>query len=75
MTGLESFTTDLLHTSAGDLSITFLGHASLLMGFNGKNIFVDPFGKVADYSSLPKADIIFSTGLRSSREIIGGRSG
>ncbi len=61
MTGLESFTTDLLHTSAGDLSITFLGHASLLMVFNGKNIFVDPFGKVADYSSLPKADIIFST--------------
>jgi len=32
-----------------------------LMVFNGKNIFVDPFGKVADYSSLPKADIIFST--------------
>jgi L-ascorbate metabolism protein UlaG (beta-lactamase superfamily) len=31
------------------------------MVFNGKNIFVDPFGKVADYSSLPKADIIFST--------------
>lgn len=61
MTGLESFTTDLLHTSAGDLSITFLGHASLLLVFNGKNIFVDPFGKVADYSTLPKADIIFST--------------
>ena len=61
MTGLEAFTTDLLHTSAGDLSITFLGHASLLMVFNGKNIFVDPFGKVADYSTLPKADIIFST--------------
>ncbi len=61
MTGLESFTTDLLHTSAGDLSITFLGHASLLIVFNGKNIFVDPFGKVADYSTLPKADIVFST--------------
>jgi L-ascorbate metabolism protein UlaG (beta-lactamase superfamily) len=61
MTGLEAFTTDLLHTSAGDLSITFLGHASLLMVFNGKNIFVDPFGKVADYSAFPKADIIFST--------------
>ena len=61
MTGLESFTTDLLHTSAGDLSITFLGHASLLIVFNGKNIFADPFGKVADYSTLPKADIVFST--------------
>ena len=57
----ESFETDLLPTSAGDLSITFLGHASLLIVFNGKNIFVDPFGQVADYSSLPKADIILST--------------
>ena len=61
MTGLEAFTTDLLHTSAGDLSLTFLGHASLLIVFNGKNIFVDPFGKVADYSAFPKADFIFST--------------
>jgi L-ascorbate metabolism protein UlaG (beta-lactamase superfamily) len=56
-----SFETDTFSTSAGELSITFLGHASLLMAFNGKNIFIDPFGKVADYSSLPKADIILST--------------
>jgi L-ascorbate metabolism protein UlaG (beta-lactamase superfamily) len=56
-----SFETDIFSTSAGELSITFLGHASLLMAFNGKNIFIDPFGKVADYSSLPKADIILST--------------
>jgi hypothetical protein len=51
----------LFPTSAGNLSITFLGHASLLMTFNGKNIFVDPFGQVADYSSLPKADLILCT--------------
>jgi L-ascorbate metabolism protein UlaG (beta-lactamase superfamily) len=56
-----SFETDLLSTSAGALSITFLGHASLIFVFNGKNIYIDPFGQVADYSSLPKADIIFST--------------
>jgi L-ascorbate metabolism protein UlaG (beta-lactamase superfamily) len=56
-----SFEIDLFPTSAGDLSITFLGHASLLMTFNGKNIFVDPFGQVADYSSLPKADVILCT--------------
>ena len=56
-----SFETDLVSTSAGDLSITFLGHASLLMTFNGKNIFIDPFGQVADYTSLPKADIIICT--------------
>jgi len=57
----KSFETDILPTSKGDLSITFLGHASLLIVFNGKNIFIDPFGQVADYSSLPKADIILST--------------
>ena len=61
MAALESFETDLIPTSAGDLSITFLGHSSLLMGFNGKNIFVDPFGQVADYAKLPHADVIIST--------------
>ena len=61
MTKQGSFETDLLPTSAGDLSITFLGHASLLMAFNGKDIFIDPFGQVADYSSLPKADLVLIT--------------
>ena len=61
MATLVSFETDLFPTSAGDLSITFLGHASLLMTFHGKNIFVDPFGQVADYSNLPKADVILCT--------------
>jgi L-ascorbate metabolism protein UlaG (beta-lactamase superfamily) len=55
------FETDVLPTSAGDLSITFLGHGSLLMAINGMNIYVDVFGEVADYSKLPKAGIIFIT--------------
>ena len=55
------FERDVFSTSGGELSITFLGHASLLIEFNGKNIFIDPFGQVADYSSLPKADIVLST--------------
>jgi L-ascorbate metabolism protein UlaG (beta-lactamase superfamily) len=57
----RSYETDLISTSAGDVSITFLGHASLLIKFDGKNIYIDPFGQVADYSSLPKADVIIST--------------
>jgi L-ascorbate metabolism protein UlaG (beta-lactamase superfamily) len=56
-----SFETDLFPTSAGDLSITFLGHGSLLMTFNGMSIYVDPFSRVADYSSLPKADLVLVT--------------
>jgi L-ascorbate metabolism protein UlaG (beta-lactamase superfamily) len=57
----STFETDLIPTTAGNLSITFLGHASLLMIFNGKYIFIDPFGEMADYSNLPKADIVIST--------------
>ncbi len=57
----ELFETDLIATSAGDLSITFLGHASLYIVFNGKNIFIDPYGEVADYSKFPKADLVLAT--------------
>jgi L-ascorbate metabolism protein UlaG (beta-lactamase superfamily) len=57
----SKFETDVISTSAGVLSITFLGHASLLMVFKGMNIYLDPFGRVADYASLPKADMVLIT--------------
>jgi len=55
------FETDNISTSNGDLKITFIGHASLIFTFNGKVIHVDPDGGLADYSTLPKADIILIT--------------
>ena len=55
------FAADTIKTSAGDLTITFIGHASLMFDFAGKIIQVDPFSKVADYTALPKADIILIT--------------
>jgi len=57
----DLFETDILPTPSGDLSIKFLGHGSLLMNFKELVIYVDPFGKVADYSTLPKADLVFVT--------------
>jgi L-ascorbate metabolism protein UlaG (beta-lactamase superfamily) len=57
----EALEMDVIETSAGDLEITFIGHGSLMFVFDGKTIHIDPFGRVADYSKLPKADIIFST--------------
>jgi L-ascorbate metabolism protein UlaG (beta-lactamase superfamily) len=54
----EKFETDTIKTSAGDLKITFLGHGSLYFAFGGRVIHVDPYSAVADYSKLPKADII-----------------
>ena len=55
------FERDLIMTSMGGLEITFLGHGSLMMVFGGKTIHIDPFGEAADYSLLPKADLIFIT--------------
>jgi L-ascorbate metabolism protein UlaG (beta-lactamase superfamily) len=56
-----TFETDRLPTSAGDLKITFIGHASLYFTFGGKVIHVDPVGDCADYAVLPKADLILVT--------------
>jgi len=57
----EKFETDIIKTSAGDLKTTFIGHGSLIFNFGGKVIHVDPYGDVADYSTLPKADFILLT--------------
>jgi L-ascorbate metabolism protein UlaG (beta-lactamase superfamily) len=50
--------TDRLPTSAGDLKITFIGHASLMFEFGEKVIYNDPVGETGDFSKLPKADLI-----------------
>jgi len=60
-TAQQAFETDTLQTSAGDLKITFLGHGTLMLNFGGKIIHVDPYGDVADYKKLPKADLILIT--------------
>jgi L-ascorbate metabolism protein UlaG (beta-lactamase superfamily) len=60
-TAQEKFETDIIKTTAGDLKITFIGHGTLMFTFGGKIIHIDPYSKLADYTKLPKADIIFLT--------------
>jgi L-ascorbate metabolism protein UlaG (beta-lactamase superfamily) len=55
------FEQDVIKTDAGDLQITFIGHGTLMMAFGGKVIHIDPWTKLADYSKLPKADLILIT--------------
>ena len=55
------FEKDTIQTNAGDLEITFIGHGTLMLRFNGKIIHVDPWGQLADYTQMPKADIILIT--------------
>jgi L-ascorbate metabolism protein UlaG (beta-lactamase superfamily) len=52
---------DTIQTSKGDVVITFLGHATLMMTFGGKVIHVDPVSAEADYSEMPDADLILIT--------------
>jgi L-ascorbate metabolism protein UlaG (beta-lactamase superfamily) len=57
----RNFETDVVKTAKGDLEITFIGHGSLMFAFGGKIIHVDPFSRLADYSKLPRADMILLT--------------
>jgi L-ascorbate metabolism protein UlaG (beta-lactamase superfamily) len=52
---------DILSTSQGELKITCIGHGTLMFTFDGKIIHVDPVVRYADYTKMPKADLILVT--------------
>lgn len=52
---------DSFPTTAGDLRMAFLGHASLMFEWNGIVVHVDPVSAEADYAALPPADLILVT--------------
>ena len=54
--------TDAIATDAGELGITPIKHATMMMTFGGKHFFFDPW-KEASFDGLPKADVIFITDI------------
>lgn len=60
-TSASEFEKDVFQTSGGELAITFIGHGTLMMEFNGKVIHIDPVSMFADYTTLPKADLVLIT--------------
>ncbi len=56
-----TFQEDVISTSAGDLTITFVGHGTLMFRIGDKVIHIDPVGREADYGAMPKADLILVT--------------
>ncbi len=59
---VPGFETDVFETADGkSLKITFIKHASLLINYDGHIIYTDPISTFADYSTLPKADMILIT--------------
>lgn len=57
----NSFEKDIIDLGGKKLSITFIGHATLMMEYEGLIIHIDPVSEYADYSVLPKGDIILIT--------------
>ncbi|MFZ5788052.1 MAG: MBL fold metallo-hydrolase [Acidobacteriota bacterium] len=57
----QTFEKDTITTSSGDLEITFVGHGTLVLTHAGKVTHVDPWSKLADYATLPKADLVLIT--------------
>lgn len=60
-TASMDFEKDIIPTSNGNLEITFIGHGSMMFTFKGIVIQVDPFSRLADYSTFPKANLILIT--------------
>jgi L-ascorbate metabolism protein UlaG (beta-lactamase superfamily) len=57
-------TTDRIPTAKGDLFVTPLDHASVLLGWEGKAIYVDPTPAAVEDKFLPRADVILVTESR-----------
>lgn len=60
---------DVIPTNKGDLRITPIVHASLMLQWDGKVIQVDPSGAVGgDFNGLPKADLILITDVHGDHQ-------
>jgi L-ascorbate metabolism protein UlaG (beta-lactamase superfamily) len=59
--GQVPFERDQFQTAQGPPEITFIGHGTLMFSWNDRVIHIDPVGQYADYSKLPKADLILIT--------------
>ena len=58
---VKAFEKDTFATSKGKVVITFIGHGTLMIEAGKQVIHIDPVSAQADYSTLPKADIILVT--------------
>jgi L-ascorbate metabolism protein UlaG (beta-lactamase superfamily) len=58
---VAAFEREFLDRSPTSPEITFIGHGTLMFKQGGKIIHVDPWMELADYTKLPKADLILIT--------------
>ena len=61
LTNTTALTGDYLVTAEGAVLIQPINHATLVMGWNDKMIYVDPVGGSARFTGIPKADLVLVT--------------
>jgi len=52
---------DIMHSSSGDVEMSFIGHGSLMFVVNNYVIHVDPVSSSGSYEKKPQADLILVT--------------
>ncbi|MBN1818574.1 MAG: MBL fold metallo-hydrolase [Sedimentisphaerales bacterium] len=57
----NDFAVDVIQKAKSEVKITLIGHGTLMLSYAGKIIHVDPWSNLADYSKMPKADVILIT--------------
>jgi L-ascorbate metabolism protein UlaG (beta-lactamase superfamily) len=57
----QAFEVDAIPTAHGEVEITFIGHGTLMITHGETVIQIDPWTRLADYATLPKADLILIT--------------
>lgn len=57
----QDFHKDIIPTLGGELTITFIGHGTLMFEYQEKVIHIDPWSRLANYDQLPQADAILIT--------------
>ena len=60
-TGAGAFEMDEFESDAGTIRITFVGHGTLMIQLTDRIVHIDPVGSEANYSEMPKADLILVT--------------
>ena len=61
LAGTNALTGDHLSTTNGEFVLHAVNHASLVVGFGNRMIYVDPVGASSRYQGLAKADLILVT--------------
>jgi L-ascorbate metabolism protein UlaG (beta-lactamase superfamily) len=52
---------DTFPAKDGDVTVTFVGHGTLVLAWGSYVVHVDPVGEYADYVKMPKADLVLVT--------------